>query len=66
MTTQSKSIVFPTDFSGASAEALEWAESLAKDMQATVHCIYVVEPPQIYGSLEMGAAALPTVESLKG
>ena len=63
---QSKSIVFPTDFSEASAEALQWVQALAADMHAAVHCIYVVEEPQIFGSLEMGAVAIPTVEDLKG
>jgi len=66
MAEQSKSIVFPTDFSEASAEALQWVQSLAADMQAAVHCVYVVEEPQIFGSLEMGAVIIPTAEELNG
>jgi len=64
MSEQSKSIVFPTDFSEASIEALQWVQALAADMHAAVHCVYVVEEPQIYGSLEMGSVAIPTIAEL--
>ena len=68
MTAQSKSIVFPTDFSGASAEALQWVESLAKDMQATVHCIYVVDrwPPRRGCPSRSGAHLLQGRDDLTG
>ncbi len=64
MSEQSKSIVFPTDFSMASVEALTWVQALAADMHASVHCVFVVEEPQIYGSLDMGPVTIPTVAEL--
>jgi len=64
MSEQSKSIVFPTDFSEASAEALGWVQALAHDMHASVHCVYVVEEPQIYGTLDMGPVTTPSVQEL--
>ncbi len=64
MSEQSKSIVFPTDFSDASAEAMQWVQALAADMHAAVHCVYVVEPPQVFGALEMGAVTLPSIDEL--
>jgi len=66
MSEQSKTIVFPTDFSEASAEALCWVQALAHDMHASVHCIYSVEEPQIYGTLDMGAMATPSIDELTG
>jgi len=64
MSEQTKSIVFPTDFSATSAEALNWVLALAHDMHASVHCIYVVEEPQIYGTLDMGAITTPSLDEL--
>jgi len=53
-------IVFPTDFSELSTAALPLALDLAEKYGAELHCIYVVEEPQIYSSLEMGSVAIPT------
>jgi len=64
MSEQSKTIVFPTDFSDASAEALDWVQALAVDMHAAVHCIYAVEEPQIYGTLDMGPITTPSMDDL--
>ena len=44
-------IVFPTDFSELSTAALPFAMDLADKYSAELHCIYVVEEPQIYSSL---------------
>lgn len=55
-----KHIIFPTDFSDTSVQALSWAQDMAKRMEADIHCIYVVEEPQIYSSLDMGTVAIPT------
>ncbi len=53
-------IVFPTDFSELSTAALPFAMDLADKYKAKLHCLYVVEEPQIYSSLEMGSVAIPT------
>jgi len=64
MTVTFKSIVFPTDFSELSVNALATALDLADKYQAELHCLYVVEEPQIYSSLEMGSVAIPTAGEL--
>jgi universal stress protein A len=48
-----RKILFPTDFSPASQEALRWATSLARDSGATMIIIHVEEPPMAYGGGEM-------------
>lgn len=53
-------VVFPTDFSELSVKALPWVMDMAENYGAKVHCLYVVEEPQIYSSLEMGSVAIPT------
>lgn len=57
-------IVFPTDFSDVSVSALPWAVKMAGFANAKIHCIYVVEEPQIYSTLDMGAVAIPTAGEL--
>ncbi|MGI9291309.1 MAG: universal stress protein [Gammaproteobacteria bacterium] len=56
----SNTIVFPTDFSVVSLAALPWVVDMAEHKQAKIICLYVVEEPQIYSSLDMGAVAIPT------
>jgi len=46
-------ILFPTDFSPASQEALRWATSLARDSGASITIVHVEEPPMAYGGGEM-------------
>ena len=46
-------ILFPTDFSPASQQALGWATSLARDTGATMLIAHVEEPPMAYGGGEM-------------
>jgi nucleotide-binding universal stress UspA family protein len=46
-------ILFPTDFSPASQEALKWATSLARDTGASITIVHVEEPPMAYGGGEM-------------
>lgn len=48
-----KTIVFPTDFSLASDAALVHAETLAKQMGATLLIVHVEEPPLAYGGGEL-------------
>lgn len=48
-----RKILFPTDFSPASQEALHWATSLARDSGATLLICHVEEPPMAYGGGEM-------------
>lgn len=57
-------IVVPTDFSQLSVAALPWAQRLAAQLQAEIHCIYVVEEPHIYATLDMGPVPIPSVEEL--
>jgi len=46
-------ILFPTDFSSASQEALRWATALARDSGASITIVHVEEPPMAYGGGEM-------------
>jgi len=39
---------------------------MADKLGASVHCLYVVEEPQIYSTLDMGAVAIPTAGELVG
>jgi universal stress protein A len=59
-----KNIIFTTDFSDTSIAALPWALDMAKMLDADISCVYVVETPQIYSSLDMGAVAIPTTADL--
>ncbi len=61
----SKTVIFPTDFSDASIAALPWAKNMAQAMDASILCLYVVEEPQIYSSLDMGTVAIPTTGELE-
>ena len=60
----SNTIVFPTDFSDVSLAALPWAMDMAEQKNASIVCLYVVEEPHIYSSLDMGAVAVPTTGEL--
>ena len=53
-----KSILHPTDFSKPSEYALRFACALARDYQARLVLVHVVEPPVYYGELGM-AVPLP-------
>ena len=57
-------IIFPTDFSDTSIGALPWIIDMADKFDASIHCVYVVEEPQIYSTLDMGAVAIPTAGEL--
>ncbi len=58
-------IVLPIDFSELSQAALPWARRMAAVMDAEIHCVYTVEPPNIYSALDMvPAIPLPTNEEL--
>ncbi|MGZ3301815.1 MAG: universal stress protein [Isosphaeraceae bacterium] len=53
-----KTILHPTDFSKPSECALRFACALARDYQARLLLLHVVEPPVYYGELGM-AVPLP-------
>jgi nucleotide-binding universal stress UspA family protein len=53
-----KTILLPTDFSKSSEAALRFACALARDYQARLLLLHVVEPPVYYGELGM-AVPLP-------
>lgn len=57
-------IVFPTDFSEMSLAALPWARRMGGLASAEVHCVYVVEEPHIYATLDMGPVPIPSAEEL--
>ena len=57
-------IVFPTDFSPRSKSAISWVQQMADQLKAEVHCVYVVEEPQIYATLDMGPVPIPSIEEL--
>ena len=58
-------IVLPIDFSDRATAAVPWARRMAAMTNAAVHCIYSVEPPQVYSALDITAAVvLPTVEEM--
>jgi nucleotide-binding universal stress UspA family protein len=54
-----KTILHPTDFSKPSEYALRFACALARDYQAKLVLLHVVEPPVYYGELGM-TVPLPT------
>lgn len=57
-------LVFPTDFSARSLEALPWLRRMQDLMKAKIHVIYVVEEPQIYTTLDMGPIPMPSTSEL--
>jgi nucleotide-binding universal stress UspA family protein len=57
-------VVYPTDFSETSSAALPWVRRMAQQLDAEVHCIYVVEEPHVYATLDMGPIPIPSVEEL--
>jgi universal stress protein A len=57
-------IVLPTDFSEFSLAAVPWVRRMAAALSAQVHCIYVVEEPQIYATLDIGPVPLPSATEL--
>jgi nucleotide-binding universal stress UspA family protein len=57
-------IIFPTDFSELSLAALPWAHRMAEQLEARIHCVYVVEEPYIYATLDMATVPVPTTGEL--
>ncbi|MBT8442637.1 MAG: universal stress protein [Gammaproteobacteria bacterium] len=61
----SNAIVLPIDFSELSMAAVPWAKRMAAVTNGPVHCVYTVEPPQVYSALDMAPAIpLPTTDEL--
>ncbi len=56
-------VVIPTDFSETSTTAVHWAEKMATQLDAELHCITVVEPPIVYTAIEV-PSAVPTLEEV--
>jgi nucleotide-binding universal stress UspA family protein len=65
MSEDSRVIVFPTDFSDVSIEALPWVLDMAEMLDAAIHCVHVVEDPQVFATLDMGAMPFPTGTDLE-
>ena len=59
-------IVLPTDFSTVSLASMKWGHRMSSVLNADLHAIFVLEEPQIYGTLEMGPLPVPTSDELKG
>ncbi|MCC5868534.1 MAG: universal stress protein [Gammaproteobacteria bacterium] len=57
-------IVFPTDFSKLSLKAIPWVKRMAETLKCPVHCVFVVEEPQMYAALDMGPVTLPSPKEL--
>lgn len=57
-------VVFPTDFSPRSLEALPWLRRMTDLLQAELHVIYVIEEPQVYTTLDMGPVPVPSATEL--
>ena len=57
-------LIFPTDFSEQSLKALPWVKKMADMLQSDTRCIYVVEEPHIYTTLDMGPVAVPSITEL--
>ena len=62
--TKSNIIVFPTDFSETSLSALQWAKRMASILDGELHCLYVVEEPHVYATLDLGPLPIPTTQEL--
>jgi len=63
--TASNNIILPLDFSTPSLGALPWARRISAMLDAAVHCIYVVEEPQVYSMLDMPVPAqIPTTQEI--
>lgn len=65
-----KYILFPTDFSSSSAQALDWARFLTKHFNATLVLVHVYQPPlpdttlPTIGDMGVGMAASYDVEQI--
>ena len=58
-------VILPIDFSDFSLAAVPWARRMAAMTSGYIHCIYAVEPPQIYAALDLAPAmVLPTTDEL--
>lgn len=58
-------IILPVDFSELSEAAVPWAQRMAAVLDAEIRCIFVVEHPHFYGSLDMTTPiAIPTAEEI--
>ena len=63
--TTSNTIILPIDFSMPSLGALPWARRIAATLDAALHCIYVVEEPQVYSMLDMPVPVqIPTAQEI--
>ena len=47
------SIILPIDFSTPSLASVPLARRVAESLNATIHCVYVVEEHQVYSMLDM-------------
>jgi len=62
MELQIKKILVPIDFSDYSKKALQYASSLAKQFNAHLSLIYVIEPVIYPADFSMGQVALPSID----
>ena len=58
-------LILPVDFSELSEAAVPWVRRMAAVLDAQIHCIFVVEHPHFYGSLDMTTpVAMPSAEEI--
>ena len=60
-----RTIIYPTDFSAISQESIPWVKLLAVDLGAVIHCVYVVQEPNLYYPAETGVATWPDMAELE-
>jgi nucleotide-binding universal stress UspA family protein len=60
-------VLFPTDFSERAKLALPWVKRLVRELDADLHCIFVIQPPQVFEGLNLGPSLIPPIgEMIRG
>lgn len=60
-----KNIICPTDFSDLSCDSIPWVKQFADEMDANIHCIYVLQEVNYIYPAETGAALAPNMDELE-
>jgi nucleotide-binding universal stress UspA family protein len=57
-------ILFPTDFSERARAALPWAKRMVSELDADLHCVFVLQAPQVFEGLNLGPTLIPPIEDM--
>jgi nucleotide-binding universal stress UspA family protein len=57
-------ILFPTDFSERALAALPWVGRMVHELDADLHCIFVLQAPQVFEGLNLGPTLIPPIEDM--